>query len=462
MENYKITKNTIHQSHNPSLIQKVLPFLRLCSTIGVRSMVFLLLATAIPQQSHAQFWKKIFGGHHKEQKKENTNTKEEKEHTENKSSHRQKVMPEFPQTQRKNRYRIDVLLPLEINNYVSPNEAALPKTPAEIVPVINFYEGMRLAAEQLNKENIKIDLFVQDAGKNGNHTKALLQDTTLQQADLIIGFLQSEQLDGVAKLAEKKHINFFSAFSPSDADVTNNPYFVIMQPTLKSHIQKLTAYSEKHYSGSSPIFIYAENTPVQKEAKKFFENALNGRHWDSLSYEQFLRNPDLLAKFVDSSQTNVILVNLLSYKEAENILKKLNDLSSSIKFAVFGMPTWKYLPGLSGTNALYKNMDIYFSTPFYYDLQSTKGNALALNYKKEFGGVPSEMVFRGYESLYWTAHLLQAYGTIFNSKISNSRMAPFTRFDVTPSWSSKNKFLYFENKNLYIFHYVNGYFNVEE
>lgn len=434
-------------------------------TIEVKTffIVFIFLtALTLPQQSNAQFWKKIFNKHHKEERnKTRSEAADRAGISENSFSVRKRILPVYPATIKKERYRIDVLLPVELNKYVVNGKLVATRFPASLVSIINFYQGLRLSAEELNAEGVTVDLYVVDVGENGGRVQEMISSGRLRDADLIIGYLQSDQLDKVAQFAQEHHINFLSAFSPSDAGILGNPYFIILQPTLETHINKIVSFSEQSYSGIAPILLYSDNTSVQKESKKIFEKALHSKKWDSLSCIQFLHNPNTLLQFMDSSRVNVIFLNLLSYQEAATVLKKISKLSGKYKFAVFGMPSWKYLPGISG-NKTYPNVDIYFSSPFYFDLRSVRGNEFVLNYRKAFGGTPSEMVFRGYETLYWSAMLLNTYGTIFNDHVQDSRMSPFTRFDISPSWTPKNKFEFLENKNLYIFHYLNGYSNIEE
>jgi hypothetical protein len=72
------------------------------------------------------------------------------------------------------------------------------------------------------------------------------------------------------------------------------------------------------------------------------------------------------------------------------------------------------------------------------------------------------MVYRGYESLYWMTTLLEKYGPVFNQNLSDVSAAPFTRYELQPVWSKDNEYLYLENKKLYIFHYQNGGYIIEQ
>jgi hypothetical protein len=61
------------------------------------------------------------------------------------------------------------------------------------------------------------------------------------------------------------------------------------------------------------------------------------------------------------------------------------------------------------------------------------------------------MVYRGYETLFWYAHMLKRYGTIFNKQYSDNETAPFTKFNVKPVWDAKGYPDYHENRNFTIY-----------
>jgi archaellin len=91
------------------------------------------------------------------------------------------------------------------------------------------------------------------------------------------------------------------------------------------------------------------------------------------------------------------------------------------------------------------------------------GQAVANGYKKDVGGSkPSDMVYRGYETMYWYTYLLHKYGTIFNEKFSDNAAAPFTRFEVVLKKDKDEKLLYQENKHIVLYRYQSSSYIVEQ
>ena len=412
------------------------------------------------QPVRAQFWKKIFGGHkkeHRQETKENQKKGNEEHDAQHKTTSNKSL---YPETVMKERYRVDVLLPLGLKQQVVSGQRVNKKLPGATVAAVNFYEGIRVAANQLAGEGLKVDFAIHDIDAQGMALRKLVRDSAFRQSDLILGFLSSDLLPEAARIARQEHINFVSAFSPSDADISDNPYFIMLQPTLSSHIQALVNFAEKRYStGGQEIFLYGQANGVQKEARAAFDEAFGNRSVQRLTLDDFQKQPDILRTYLNPDRENIIYVNVLTNAEAKSILSKIAVFAPAYKIAVVGMPTWKYIAGISQPKG-FPGMDIYYSNPYYYDLTTAKGKAVAGLYRSKFGGHPSEMVFRGYESAYWLVHLLHDYGTIFNEHISDTRFAPFTGYRVSESGAKGHKIGYWENKTLYIFHYLNGNFNV--
>jgi hypothetical protein len=158
----------------------------------------------------------------------------------------------------------------------------------------------------------------------------------------------------------------------------------------------------------------------------------------------------------------VIVAGIIDNTYAENLLKQLNSLFPQFKFEVYGMPSWITMSSLRKTNT-YPNIAVNVTTPFHYDATTPAGQQLAASYKRAYGiNKPGDMVYRGYETMFWYAFLLHRYGTIFNDKTANGITAPFTKFDIKPKWSGDNDLLYQENQHVYLYRYRDGSFSISQ
>ena len=409
--------------------------------------------------TQAQFWKKIF---HKEEKKPVRKAPPKETKPAPETAHvKTKKAPEYPVSKKDSVYTIDVLLPLYLNALVKDGKAVYQKPPDYAMGAINFYEGITIAAQVLNSQNVKVNINIHDITQDSAKSAALISTHKLDNSSLILAYVQSNDIPAIAKFAKQKNINFISALSPADADIKENPYFVLIQPTLATHIDQLVKFALNKYAHHPKYILNSTGTGAEIEAYQQIKRSLTDqKEVKEIDCTHFNLSADALAKHFDSTKTNVLIVGTLDIANTEKILNTLAALPRAYHFEIFGMPSWKYLKGLSQSSN-YMGLSIRYTTPFYYDPTTASGKYVTEEYNKTYGSDPSEMVYRGYESVYWFGKLLQRYGTIFNNNLKDASDAPFTHYEIKPSYNRDNDFLYLENNKLYILHYQNGGYVVD-
>lgn len=421
-----------------------------------------LMLVAVPR-TDAQIFQKLFGKKEKKQVHKPTNkptpTKPatKKPSAPARKSHSDQM--DLPRTVRKERYRVDVLASIYLNETVKGGKSIYAvKLPEKVLPGLNFYEGIKLATDSLNKLGYQMDVYVHDITDPLSSIETLINTNTLDSSDLIIGAVSTPQVPTLAKYAQKRKINFVSALSPSDANIKGNPYFTLLQPTLQTHCEFLRSTISRRYPRQK-VLVYHRSTGVDETA---FRTLIRDNLFTYTPISaNTLPTPAQLRSELDSTITNVIVVPIVDVASASKILESIAKDFPQYRFEVYGMPSWKGMNKLKKEEAA-SNTVVYITAPFYYDASTGRGQMIASGYRKLFGGHPAEMTYRGYETLTWYAYLLSNYGTIFNEKVSDNSTAIFTRFDVKPRWDKDDNLLYNENTHLYLYRFEGGSFSVEQ
>lgn len=408
----------------------------------------------------AQFWKNWFK---KEQPKKKPvhKTAPSSNTTKNKPVAKKDKHIDYPPTIKKTRYRIDVLVPLYLDELVKNGKPAFKdRLPDKAVAGINFYEGLQLAADTLDKSFYKIDVYVHDIADAKQTSQQLISSKELDSSDLIIGAVPATDIAPIAQYADKRKINFVSALSPSDASIKDNPYFTLLQPTLQTNCEWLRKTVLKKYPGHNKILVFERNTSsVDVNAYKYFVGD-DEKAFEKVNVNTFPAKENL-RRVLDSTATNVVVMPVLDNAYAESVLAQLYRYFPEYNFEVYGMPTWRAMASLKKADA-YPNIAVYFTAPYYFDYSTQSGQMISSRYKNAFGGKPSEYVFRGYEVFSWYAYLLTKYGTIFNTHTADNAAAIFTRYDIKQRWDENNNLLYNENQHLYFYRYQSGSYMVEQ
>lgn len=422
--------------------------------------LLLFLVTGTAPNASAQFWKKMFGK--KEQQRPPAKKKQAAPalSTTNRKTEPKKLKEfEYPNTRMKNRYRVDVLVPLYLDELVKNNKPVYKdRIPEKAIAGMNFYEGVKLAADTLGNM-YSMDVYIHDITATDKSPDQLIAHHQLDSADLIIGAVQAAQVKVLAAFAKTRNVNFVSALSPADAGIRDNPYFTLLQPTLQSHCEWIRSAVSRKHKNAKPVVLYRTVPSLDESAYKYVVQD------DAAAYRSVLCNTlpaaGALRKYFDSTVSNVVIMPIMDHVYAESILNLLGQDFPGYNFEVYGMPSWKSLSGLHKP-AVNPNVAVSYTTPFYYDPTTASGQALINRYRKTFGGRPGEMVYRGYEVLQWYAYLLNRYGTVFNKKMSDNGSAAFTRFEIKVNKDKDGVPLYNENQHLYLMRYQAGSYMVEQ
>jgi hypothetical protein len=355
-----------------------------------------------------------------------------------------KVEFEFPRTQMKNSYRIDVLASLYLDDIIKEGATSYKgKIPEKAMPGMAFYKGVQIAADSLKNAGFNIDIYIHDVTSDAESAQNLISGKKLDSADLLLGAVQPRDIPELADYAKGREVNFVSAFSPNAAGVKDNHYFTLVQPSLKTHCEWITADAGSKFPGQNVTLLYRTADQVDDNAYKYVTDAATSINLQPLNCNT-LPGKSSLAELIDPKKPNVVIVSVLDKAYADSLLAELSEYFPSTHFEVYGMPSW----AAAKNGGDYDNLSINVTTPFNFDASSPVVKYINKQYRKEFTDKPTELVYRGFEALFWYANLLKEYGTIFNEHYKDNSAAPFTKFEVRPERDKDGNFLYYENKHM--------------
>jgi hypothetical protein len=340
------------------------------------------------------------------------------------------------------RKTIAVFIPLEIDaafngpDYILGNNN-LPKT---MLPGLDFYNGVLMAIDSLKKTNTSLDIRIIDTKQKNNSLATLLIDSSLQKTAFIISAVTNKaDTKLIADFALAHQTPMVSAIFPNDAGVTNNPFFTVLNPTLKTQCEAISSYLQNNFAKNTILYCkkkgptedYIQSIIVDSKTAKSF---LNIEVQDSIFFSD-------LAPYLDSTKQNILLCGSLKESFGTALVKMLSE-NPAYKSTVIGMPTWD---GDKSVNL--PNVEIIYASPYYFNGNEKLLKQLTAAYKAKYLGRPSDQFFKGYETLlYFTNALLSSPMPVFNS------------FKLIPVYNSsiKSQIDYQENKNLYFFRKQNG------
>jgi Periplasmic binding protein len=357
------------------------------------------------------------------------------------------------------RFHIAVFTPLYLDSAFDATETyRYGKTfPRFITAGLEFYEGIQLAVDSLQKEGAMMEIHVYDTKSSSPQFEHIVKSDSLNNMDMIIGHVSAQETKLLADSAAKKNIPFINTNFPNDAGVTNNPNFIILNSTLKTHCEGLYRFLQKNFA-LSPIIVFRKKGQQEERLMDYFKEVEKTTASVPLKLKYVTLDgnftPEKLSPHLSPDKTNVAIAGSLDINFALRFCQQMATLNTTRATTVFGMPTWD---GADFTKPEYKGLEIYYSTPFYISPEDKNAIAIQQVFKTKFYSRPSDMVYRGFETLYHFGKLLIQHKENIGSGLSDKRFLLFTQFDIQPVFDKQTMTLdYFENKKLYFVKKIDG------
>ena len=366
----------------------------------------------------------------------------------------------FAQKDTSGKYHLAVFLPLYLDSAfdATGNYRFDQNFPKYISPGLEFYEGLELAMDSLEKTGSELDIAVYDTRATSKTLQHVLDEPVFDSTELIIGYVNLTELRLLSREARVKDIPFINVNYHNDGGITNNPQFVILNSTLRSHFEALYKFIYRNWATSNILYLRKRGAQEDRLKNDFVDIEKNTASASLRMKYINLDNPAdprQLLPYLDSNTKTIVLVGSLDESFGKAVCAQLASLNKTYSTKVFGMPTWD---GIDFSGPAYTDLEIYYTTPFYSNPNDSLVSSIQQYFKTRFYSRPSDMVYRGYETILHFGQLLTGHQGKLNGSIGERKFKVFNDFDIQPVFLNKeNPTLdYLENKKLYFLKKVNG------
>jgi hypothetical protein len=341
-------------------------------------------------------------------------------------------IPEAPKTIYKDVYSVSVLLPFMVNT-LDPTAS---RKKNQIV--LDLYEGMKLAADTLDKQGIKLSLRAYDTERNGEKIKTILATEELKQTDLLVGPFFSEENKYIQEFAQVQKVNVFNPLSNNSDFIGTNPYAFLYQPSNETLGKKTGEFLANYklkvknclvYYGitkrdsimaanfvqtatAKGIKVISSNRITKESVSKIMTMLASPTEFDEFKYpSQFTLKKDSLGSIYVASDDALIYSKVLSGVETRGDSVLVVGSENWLEQAAVDIEKFHTLPVIvAGPNTT-------LGTNRYYPLFFKK-------FIKVHGRIPSTYAKIGYEFMLMVGRQLKDNGVYFQQGMNNKSFIP--------------------------------------
>jgi hypothetical protein len=356
-------------------------------------------------------------------------------------------------------YKVGIFAPLYLDSMFSNGNFKYKQgIPKSMMPSIDFIQGAQIALDSLKMGKENIEAFIYDSRSYTKNIPYLINSKSIDSLDLIIGSVKDADYKQLADFALAKNIPFISATYPNDGGITANPFTVIINSTLKAHCEAIYSYLLQNH-GTDQIFLCRKKGGQEDRVAGYFKQ-LNEQDGKPLLNIKTLITDSLTSDFLmpklDSNRQAVLIGGSLEESFATSLATACSDLHETYPLTLIGMPNWDAFASLHKRNI--EGLPIYFTSPYFNTKLDNYSKMLTAAYWKRYNIKPSDMAYKGFETIYLFIRLLAKYPNDLINHINDKSEKVFCEYNIRPVMLKKENTTadYFENKHLYFIKLLNG------
>lgn len=125
--------------------------------------------------------------------------------------------------------------------------------------VMDMYQGMLLAAEDLRKEGKEISLLPFDTKRQEEVTRRILQNKRLKETDLIIGPLTPGPNKAVNEFSLANKINTINPISSNAEVIGDNPFSFLFRPSYETMAREMAELAAEENENENVMIYFEQN-----------------------------------------------------------------------------------------------------------------------------------------------------------------------------------------------------------
>lgn len=367
-------------------------------------------------------------------------------------------------------YNLSCFIPLQANRL---NPQVMSESDLNNLNYIQYYAGMKLAADQLSQEGVNINLNVYDSGFETEKVKQIVENQLPMNTNIVLAPFKKDALSYLAEMGKEKKVPVISPWLSSKSVTKNNPYYVQLRPFLTEYYRKITDHALDTYNPEQ-IFLLSRNNAKEIRRFKVFQqranellNQPNPLKTYTLDEVQLTGEDPVFEAQLNVSDTVVFIIPNYSNKDMQfvyNIIRRLHVERAEKNIIIYTMPLVKDMDQISFD--YWNDLQIRICLFRFVDEADSEVKRFASKYYREYHDFPSIDAYEGYDNMMYIGRQLRENGVYFYQdkkaaeELEDSYLT--TKYRLEPVYSNSSDKLsdiqYYENRHLMIVQYITDRF----
>lgn len=325
------------------------------------------------------------------------------------------------------KYKIAILLPLALEEadsvLVQGEDPAKSVNDFKSFDFFQFYGGIKLAADSLEKMGFQAEISVIDADMEGDtlKIKKALRKNDLSKINLIIGPVYVKSFDVASRFAEKENVSIVNPLSRREKIIQGNPFVYKSQVSDESIAAGLARYIRESYRNAHVLIIRSDDKELSSMRTAFIRELSNAGASGKMMFKEINYAKESfqgVTKAIVPGEKNVLLFFSSNRALVPNFVSLLNNHGKNMGLTLFGMPGWKEM---DLETEFLENLDYHEPITSFVDYDSDEVKNFIQQFRNAFGAEPlvEKQAYLGFDLGWYFFQAMMMYGEDFGPCLPN-------------------------------------------
>jgi len=283
---------------------------------------------------------------------------------------------------------------------------------------LQFYEGVLIAVDSMQKAGMKIELNVFDTKDNPETVRKIINNKSFSETDLIIGPVYENVQKEVAQIASVNKIPMISPFTPKSVIINSNKQFYQINPSREYIAEATAELISTDYSNTN--FIVVKTSSIQGTQEEQLVELIRRKMAKSgnsgggkFTEYDFRKNRSVgLRELLLPNKENVVFLPSSDEGELSVAISNINNLGVDFSITLIGASNYqqKY-PSIEVAH--FHNLKLKYINPYWIDYKNNSTIEYFKKFISNFGTEPNSYGVQGFDAAWYFLNAIHFYGKDF-------------------------------------------------
>lgn len=227
--------------------------------------------------------------------------------------------------------KIALLLPLQVD--LSSRQPAQDR-------FFDFYQGVLLAAYDMQSEEQQLEIDVYDIGKSNIKLENLIESGKLDEVDGIVGPAFPPQVSLIAKFAGQKKIPVLVPFTDNVVEISTNPYLLRFNVSAELEASAMMNYLEERRGNINCVLMEAADSDIPLSVKHM-RDSIVAHQFDYTTSSVHKILTDSLAFALKDGVENVLVFNTEKASNLQVLMPRVMQAAEGKRISLLAHYSWQ-------------------------------------------------------------------------------------------------------------------------